>query len=106
MERHGWSYASEFIDELPTLKELGVTDMEWHGAHIRVETARNYLFRFRLKDIHSADDMSFPMLFLGALLTKQDMDAETFHCEVNKSEDGENHFTLLQEKQKVTISVS
>ncbi len=94
MERHGWNHAYEFINELPTLKKSGA------------EANRNYIFRFHLKKLRSIDDMSFPMFLFGALLTKQDMEEVSISCEVNKSEDGENHFTLLQEKQTVTISVS
>ena len=105
MERHGWDYAREFIHELPTLKEPDV-DMEFHGARIRVETNRDHVFRFHLKDLHSADDMSFPMFLFGALLTKQDMEKVSIRCHVTVSEDGQNHFTLLRRKRNFDITVS
>lgn len=105
MERHGWNHAYEFIDELPMLKEPDV-DMEFHGSHIRVDTNRDYVFRFHLKELHSADDMSFPMFLFGALLTKQDMEETTVSCDVQGSTDGENHFTLLRRKSTVNITVS
>ena len=105
LERHGWEHAYEFIDDLPSLKEPDV-DMEFHGTQIRVETNRDHIFRFRLKEVRSADDMSFPMFLFGALLTKQDLGDVSVSCEVERSNDGKNHVVLLRRKSNVDITVS
>ena len=105
LERHGWEHAYEFIDELPSLKEPDV-DMEFHGTQIRVETNRDHIFRFRLKEVRSADDMSFPMFLFGALLTKQDFGDVSVSIEVERSDDGKNHVILLCRKSNVDITVS
>ena len=105
MERHGWERACEFIDDLPALKEPDV-DMEFHGSRIQVNTNRDYVFKFRLKELRSADDMSFPMFLFAALLTRQDMEEVSVSCDVEGSKDGENHFVLLRRKSNVDITVS
>ena len=105
LERHGWEHAYEFIDDLPSLKEPDV-DMEFHGTQIRVKTNRDHIFRFRLKEVRSADDMSFPMFLFGALLTKQDLGDVSVSIEVERSDDGKNHVVLLRRKSNVDITVS
>lgn len=105
LERHGWEHAYEFIDDLPSLKEPDV-DMEFHGTQIRAETNRDHIFRFRLKEVRSANDMSFPMFLFGALLTKQDLADVSVSCEVERSDDGKNHVVLLRRKSNVDITVS
>ena len=104
-ERHGWEHAYEFIDDLPMLNEADV-DMEFHGSHIRVDTNRDHIFRFRLKEVRSADDMSFPMFLFGALLTKQDLGDVSVSCEIERSDDGKNHVVLLRRKSNIDITVS
>ena len=80
-EAHGWDHVYQFIDRIPA-PEQGLEHCCW----------------FRLKEENLREDISFPLYMLGALLLKMDLTGICMSCSVEKSEDDENHFTLLRKK--------
>ena len=80
-ECHGWKHPHEFLDEIPPM-EPGV----------------DYCFWFRMVKTDSKNDLSFPLFMLGAMLQRGYGGEISMSCSVDSSEDGQNHFTLLQRK--------
>ena len=81
-EAHGWSVPVEFLNDLPPM-----------------ETGGNYFFRFRLNEQkYRWGDVSFPMFMLGAMTLRKGKTPVLMSCDVDRSDDGENHFVMLRKK--------
>lgn len=80
-ERHGWTYAREFLAECLTLED-GV----------------DYQFVFHVVE-GKADDSAFANIALGLAILKNGKDPErkrSLGCTVSNSDDGKNHFWLFK----------
>ena len=80
-ERHGWSHVSEWIREMPILKEKG----------------ERYCV-FELTAESAANDMGLPMMMLVMMASEMDELNGGVTCNTVRSKDGQNHFTLLYKK--------
>lgn len=80
-ERHGWSHISEWIRDMPLLKEKG---------------ERYCLFRLTAES--SANAVGLPMMMLVTLASEMDELKGGVTCNTASSRDGQNHFTLLYKK--------
>lgn len=80
-ECDGWAHVYEFLDAIPPLVNDG-----------------DYCFSLRLREDKYTEELSFPLFMLGTMLLRKG-DAEVYMgCNVEKSEDGKNHFTLMRKK--------
>ena len=78
-ESHGWTYAYEFLDAMPPLEE-----------------GKQHACVLRLQDKLKGQNLSYPLLVIGALLQRGYHAAMQMHCAVEASTDGQNHFLLLR----------
>jgi len=79
-EKHGWAHPHEFLRELPPLTG-----------------EKDYLFSIRLAELPYEKDLSYAMLLVGVMMQERG----TFPCrgcEVERSDDRQNHFRLLRVK--------
>ena len=81
--KHGWNFVYEFIGEIPEL-----------------EDGYAYGFHFRLTEEKQTEGLEFPLFMIAAMLPKMDSPEVSVGCSIEKSEDGQNHFTLLRRKKK------
>ncbi len=80
-ERHGWSHISEWIREMPLLKEAG----------------ERYCV-FELTAESAANDVDLPMMMLVMMASEMDELKGGVTCNTIPSKDGQNHFRLLYKK--------
>ena len=80
-ERHGWSHISEWIREMPLLKEVG----------------ERYCV-FELTAESAANDVDLPMMMLVMMASEMDELKGGVTCNTIPSKDGQNHFRLLYKK--------
>lgn len=80
-ERHGWSHISEWIGEMPLLKEAG----ELYCV-------------FELTAESAANDVGLPMMMLVMMASEMDELKGGVTCNTSPSKDGQNHFRLLYKK--------
>lgn len=80
-ERHGWSHVSEWIREIPILKEAG----------------ERYCI-FALTAESAANNLGLPMMMLVMMASEMDELKGGVTCNTTPSKDGQNHFTLLYKK--------
>ena len=80
-ERHGWSHISEWIREMPLLKEAG----------------ERYCV-FELTAESAANDVSLPMMMLVMMASEMHELKGGVTCNTIPSKDGQNHFRLLYKK--------
>ena len=80
-ERHGWSHVSEWIREMPILKEKG----------------ERYCV-FELTAESAANHPGLPMMMLVMMASEMDELNGGVTCNTVRSKDGQNHFTLLYKK--------
>ena len=80
-ERHGWSHISEWIREMPILKEAG----------------ERYCI-FGLTAESAANNLGLPMMMLVMMASEMDELKGGVTCNTTPSKDGQNHFTLLYKK--------
>ena len=80
-EISGWSYTYEALTQLPVPKDRG-----------------QYLFLVRIHDKECFINLTYPLFLMGAM-TLKGYDADTdLHGFVERSIDGQNHFSLLRRK--------
>ena len=79
LERSGWDHVSEWIDEMPAL-----------GAD------KQNFFLFRVNSDSPINDTVFPMLMLAVMAVRNNALQYGMYCNVGRSDDGLNHFTLYQ----------
>ena len=84
-ERHGWSHISEWIREMPLLKEAG----------------ERYCV-FELTAESAANDVDLPMMMLVMMASEMDELKGGITCNSNLSKDGQNHFRLLYKKAETS----
>ena len=80
-EYHGWAHAYEFLDKIPPLEE-----------------GRKHACILRIHDKLKGQNLSYPLLVIGALLQRGHHAAMEMHCAIEPSTDGQNHFILLRNK--------
>lgn len=80
-ECSGWAHVRDFIDSIPPLENDG-----------------EYTFAFELEEDKYREDVSFPMLMLGAMLLRKGENKLMLGCSVEKSPDGVNRFALLKKR--------
>ena len=80
-ERHGWSHISEWIREMPLLKEAG------ERYCVFEQTAES-----------AANTVGLPMMMLVMMASEMDELKGGVTCNTKPSKDGRNHFTLLFKK--------
>ena len=80
-ERHGWSHISEWIREMPLLKEAG------ERYCVFEQTAES-----------AANTVGLPMMMLVMMASEMDELKGGVTCNTTPSRDGRNHFTLLFKK--------
>lgn len=80
---HGWRFVYEFLDSIPPLR-----------------SGYDYCFCFRLAEDKYRDGLEFPMFMNAAMLPRLEDEDIALGCSVERSGDGENHFTLLRRKAK------
>ena len=78
-ERSGWEHVSEWIGEIP---DLGADKQSY--------------FRFSVRSDSPVTDSGFPMLMLAVMAARSDALKGGMHCNVGRSSDGLNHFTLYR----------
>ena len=78
-ERHGWSHTAEWINEVPNLGNR-----------------KQKYFVFRVREDSPAADAGFPTILLGVMAAKYDAMNGGMTCVISRSDDGQNHFILLQ----------
>ena len=78
-ERSGWDHVSEWIDEMRAL-----------GAD------KQNFFLFRVNSDSPINDTVFPMLMLAVMAVRNNAFQYGMYCNVGRSNDGLNHFTLYQ----------
>ena len=76
---HGWSNVCEILDEIPAL-----------------EDGKQYTFLLHIHNKPISYTISYPLFMIGAMLLKGYDASINMHCIVEHSDDGQNHFTLLQ----------
>ena len=79
-ERSGWEHASEWIGEIPDLPGNG---------------KQNY-FLFKVREDSLVGDPGFPTLMLAVMAIRYNALNGGMTCRISASDDGQNHFTLLQ----------
>ena len=80
-ERHGWSHISEWIREMPLLKEAG------ERYCVFEQTAES-----------AVNTVGLPMMMLVMMASEMDELKGGVTCNTTPSRDGRNHFTLLFKK--------
>ena len=80
-KRHGWSHISEWIREMPLLKEAG------ERYCVFEQTAES-----------AANTVGLPMMMLVMMASEMDELKGGVTCNTTPSKDGRNHFTLLFKK--------
>ena len=78
-ESHNWEHTHEVIRQLPQL-----------------EDGREYAFQFRCTEDALLGNLSFPMFMIGIMKQKYSGMDIVMSCGVEKSQDGNNHFALVQ----------
>ena len=78
-ERSGWEHAYEWIGELPNLGN-----------------GKQKYFVFRVREDSPIADAGSPTILLGFMAVRYDAMNGGMTCVISRSEDGINHFTLLQ----------
>ena len=78
-EISGWRHIYEFIDDLPDL-----------------EKGREYVFDIHTQDESKCTDGSFALYMLGALIAKKNGMNICMGCNVNRSEDHQNHIEMYK----------
>ena len=81
-EHHGWNFVHEFIVDIPNL-----------------DKGYDYCFFFKLTEDKYRESLEFPMFMIATMLPRVDTDAITMGCSVERSDDGQNHFTLMRRKE-------
>ncbi|MBR0513435.1 MAG: MerR family transcriptional regulator [Clostridia bacterium] len=84
-ERHGWSHISEWIREMPLMKEAG----------------ERYCV-FELTAESAANDVGLPMMMLVMMASEMDELKGGVTCSTSPSKDGQNHFRLLFKKTETS----
>ena len=79
-ERDGWEHVSEWIDILPA-----------------PDKSRSSCFMFRVRQDSPVTDPGFPTLMLAVMDEKYHTISGGMTCRISLSEDGLNHFALVQE---------
>ena len=78
-ETHGFAHVRDFIDQIPPLQD-----------------GQEYCFFFELNEQSYPDDVAFPMFMLGAMILKKGAAKVRMGCDVKKSKDDDNHFSLTR----------
>lgn len=81
-ENHGWINVKDFIDEFSD-----VEDGEEYATYVLLNDAKNTY------------QMAFANTILGVLLMRNPEKKRSLACDVEKSEDNQNHFWLLKRKK-------
>ncbi|MBQ7064953.1 MAG: hypothetical protein IJM90_08700, partial [Firmicutes bacterium] len=76
-ERSGWTRISDWIDEIPDLGD-----------------GRKSYFSFQVNEGSPVTDPAFPTLMLAVMATRYHAMNGGMYCNTNRSDDGQNHFTL------------
>jgi len=80
-EKHHWNHMYEFLDEIPKLSEK-----------------KEYAFKFELINSLSNSDVTIPLCMICAMVIRNDGLHATMGCSVKDSEDGVNHFWMLEKE--------
>ena len=80
-ECHGWKFVYEFLDDIPVM-----------------EKGHDYCFRFKLTEEKYGEGLEFPMFMIATMLPRVDADEIAMGCIVERSDDSQNHFSLLRRK--------
>lgn len=81
-EKHCWSNIKDFIDEF-----------------IDLEDGAEYALCIRVNDDKASHSTAFANTILGVLLARNPEKKKNLACDIEKSEDGQNHFWLLMRKK-------
>lgn len=76
---HGWRHVHEFLEDIPPMEEH-----------------RDYCCCFELTEDKYQEGLEFPMFMIASMLPRIDGDETVVGCMVQRSRDGENHFSLLR----------
>ena len=79
-ERSEWEHVSEWIKEIP--ETLG--------------NGKKNFFLFKVKEDSCVSDPGFPTLMLAVMASRYNAMNGGMFCNIGLSDDGKNHFTLLQ----------
>lgn len=78
-ECHGWEFVHAFIRNIP-----------------KMDKGYNYCFFFKLTDDKYTEGLEFPLFMIGTMLPRVDADEISISCIIERSTDGQNHFSLLR----------
>lgn len=78
-ERSGWDHVSEWFGQLPDLGD-----------------GKQNFFLFRVRNDSPVADTGFPTLMLAVMAVRYDAMKGGMYCNVSRSDDGLNHFTLFR----------
>ncbi len=78
-ECHGWRFVSEFLDSIPQFAR-----------------GYDYCCCFALTEDKYRDGLEFPMFTIAVMIPRLQAEDIVVGCSVERSTDGENHFTLLR----------
>ena len=81
-EKHGWDNVKDFIDEFNEIEN----DVE-------------YAICLNVKESKEANNIAFSNTLLGILIARNTDKKSNFTCNIEKSEDDENHFWLLRHRE-------
>ena len=81
-EKHGWSNVKDFIDEF-----------------INLEDGAEYALYIRVNEEKAPRNIAFANTILGVLLARNPEKKKSLACDIEKSEDGQNHFWFLKRKK-------
>lgn len=80
-EAQGWQHIYEFLDQIPAF-----------------EAEKNYNLMLSLNEQSFRNDLSFGLYMLGVLLLRGWVRTQKLGCQVQKSEDDQNRFVLMERK--------
>ena len=64
-----------------------------------IEDKVEYALYFRVNEVKEASTMAFANTLLGILIARNTDKKSNFTCNIEKSEDDENHFWLLRHRE-------
>ena len=83
IEKHGWSNVKDFMDEF-----------------IDLEDGSEYALYIRVNDAKAPHSIAFANTILGILLARNLGKKKSLACDIEKSDDGKNHFFFLKHREQ------
>ena len=82
-EAHGWERVAEFMDDIP-----------------KMSPENEYLIFVRMAEEQYRKQLEYPLFLVGAVMLKQKTTDLVVSCSLERSEDGQNHASLMCKRDK------